>query len=101
MPNEQRRRIKRCLGKAVNHIELAIPALAEVWQVCAERDKLIAARPVQEPVPILDDGREPEPSYTESLSVALTMLDKINTLIQATSLQMMDMDHDELIRMAQ
>lgn len=99
MPNPQRLRLKRCLGKSVNHLELSIASLAEVWAASTERDKLIAARPPQEYVPILDDGREPEPSYTDGLAMCLQMMDKVNTLIQTIALDMMAMDHEELMRM--
>jgi len=101
MPNPKRQRLNRCLGKAVNHLEQAIPAIAEVWNACAERDKLIAARPPQEYVPILDDGKEPEPDYTAQLALCLELMDGANTLIIAISENMMGMTHDALLNQAQ
>ncbi len=101
MGNEGRKRLRRCLGKAVNHMEQAIPAIAEVWQACDQRDKLLAAQPVREAVPILDDDRIPEPSYTNELAVCLEMMDKTNQLIIEISKRMMGMTHDELLALAQ
>jgi len=100
MPNETRKRLKRCLGKTVNYLDLTIPALAEVWAACVERDKLIAARVHQGHIPEIDDNREPEPSYTENLAACLQTLDKVNEAVQAISMQMMNMDHEQLLAAA-
>ena len=101
MGNERRKRLRRCLGKAVNHMEQAIPAIAEVWSACEERDRMLAAQPVRLAVPILDDDRIPEPSYTNELAVALEMMEKTNQLILEIAKRMMGMEHDELLNLAQ
>ena len=100
MSSEQRKRLKRCLGKTVNYLDLAIPALAEVWRACNERDELIAARPPQTYVPILDDGAKEEESYTDQLAICLQTMDKLNQAVQVISMRMMGMDHDQLINEA-
>lgn len=100
MSSEARKRLRRCLGKTVNYMDCAIPALAEVWRACKERDDLLAARVQTGHIPEIDDNRVPEPSYTENIAVCLQMMDKVNQAVQVIALQMMNMDHEQLINEA-
>jgi hypothetical protein len=95
---KERKRLIRCLAKAVKHTEVAMEALAEVWKASADRDKMLAAHPPQGYIPEIDDNRKPEPPYTEMIGKCLEMMDRMVQVVCRVSELMMGLDHDALLR---
>ena len=94
-------RLRRCMGKTINHIEQAIPALAELHAACEQRDRLIAAQKPEGSIPEIDDNREPDPSYTEELGVFLQTLDRIHDGLLFVADNLWQMDRESLLALAQ
>jgi hypothetical protein len=101
MPSRHRERIQRCMGKCVNHIELAIAAGAEVWANFKEREELIEKQKEAKRL----DPNAPDPAiednYAAQLAIVLEAMEQVNQGMQAIAMYAMDMDHDDLMRMSQ